>query len=567
MMDYDGAGTVARLRTCRRWVITASAVGLACVTGSPSAGIAIIKGPYLQKVAQTSIVVMWETDVAATGTVEYGPTAGYGWSATDSRSVTIHEVQVTGLTPDSLYHYRAVSGDASSSDATFQTAPPPGVPFRFAAYGDSQTYASEHQRVINRMVATAPRLVIHVGDMVTDGNAYSQWGPQFFAPAAPLIRNTPMALALGNHEHSSHWYYDFFSNPMDSGTEAWYEFRYGDARFVCLDTNQTHTSGSAQYNWLHSTLAEPTDAIWTFVYFHHPPYTSGSHSPHTTVQVHLVPLFEQYGVDIVFNGHCHDYERSLKDGVTYIVTGGGGGLLGPVRIRPNPYQVYARSIHHHCVIDIDGGRLTCRGVRADNGDEFDEFTLTRTTATTSPTLSSGWHLISLPFEPEDPDPAVVFAGISINQALFRYDTTNKGYVGYLAGDPGGLFGPVASGVGYWLDVTEPHAISYQGIQTATTQTIPLAPDGWTLIGHPFLSAVPLSAVEVHHPGLGETKGLLAAKQAGWIELPWYYYDSTARGYQLCGLESWHGDDWLRPWQGYWVAAGPDTVQLRVPAPE
>lgn len=365
---------------CRTWLVVAVTAGFLCLAGAQSWAAAIIKGPYLQRATQTSMVIMWETDVAGTGRVEFGPSAQYGWAAADDRTVTIHEVEIAGLVANSLYHYRATSGDASSSDGIFWTAPAPGAPFRFAAYGDTRSQPAEHRRVINRIIASRPRLVIHAGDIVGNGNSYEEWQTQFFDPAAPLIRKIPMALTLGNHENNSHWYYDFCSNPMGSGNEAWYTFRYSDARFICLDSNQSYDAESAQHEWLEATLAEPTDAIWTFVFFHHPPYTSGGHSPNRGVQEHLVPLFERYGVDIVFNGHCHNYERSVNNGVVYIVTGGGGAPLASVKQGAYPSQVYAESLYHHCLIEINGARLTCRGVRADNGDEFDEFTLTRAPA-------------------------------------------------------------------------------------------------------------------------------------------------------------------------------------------
>jgi 3',5'-cyclic AMP phosphodiesterase CpdA len=323
---------------------------------------------------------MWETDVACAGRVEYGPGARHGAVATDDRNVTIHEVAVDGLMANSLYHYRVVSGDAASDDCMFRTAPPPGVRFRFAAYGDTRSQPAEHARVVKRIIASRPRLVIHAGDIVGNGNNYDEWKREFFDPAAPLISRIPMALALGNHENNSHWYYDFCSNPTDSGSEAWYTFRFGDARFICVDSCQDYGAGSKQCRWLEETLAAPTDAIWTVVYFHHPPYASGGHKGNDKVAQHLSPLFERYDVDIVFNGHCHNYERSVNNGVVYVTTGGGGAPLAGVNNHPNPHQVYAESLYHHCVIDIDGGRLTCRGVRADNGEEFDEFTLTRTPA-------------------------------------------------------------------------------------------------------------------------------------------------------------------------------------------
>jgi len=553
-------------KASHRWVAVAIAAGLLSLAGARSWAVTIIKDPYLQQVTQTSIVVMWETDTATTGTVEYGPTAAYGWSATDASTATIHEVEITGLTPDSLYHYRAISGDATSSDSTFRTAPPPGVPFRFVAYGDTRTQISEHQQVINRIIASAPRLVLHTGDIVEDGRDYWRWEAEFFDPAASLMSNTPMALALGNHENNSHWYYDFFSNPTDSGTEAWYKFRYGDARFICVDTCQTYTTGSAQHNWLQSTLAQATDAIWTFVYFHHPPYTSGGHTGNTTVQTHLVPLFEQYDVDIVFNGHCHNYERSLKDGVYYIVTGGGGAPLAPVDQYDNPYRLYAERVYHHCVIDIDAGTLTCRGVRASNGSEFDQFTITKLITATSPTLSPGWHLISLPYEPQDPDPEVVFAGIPIDHALFRYATDTKSYVTYTTGDPGGTFGPADAHLGYWLHLTEPTVISYDAIRRDTPQYIDLPWAGWTLVGHPRDTVTAFDAMRIRNETTGSTYTLVVARAVDWISLPLYTYDPAVGGYLSVSSEPWRHASEFQPWSGYWIATNRDDLAMVVPAP-
>lgn len=548
-------------RSFRHWLAIALAAGVIIVAAAPSWAMAIIKGPYLQKVTQTSIVVMWETDTAATGTVEYGPTTAYGWTATDPQTATIHEVQITGLSPDSLYHYRASSPGATSSDYTFQTAPPPGVPFRFAAYGDTRSQPSQHQAVINRIVASAPRLVLHSGDLVADGNNYSGWQTEFFGPAWPLMRNTPMATSLGNHENDSHWYYDFFSNPMDSGNEGWYTFRYGDARFIALNTCKTYSTGSAQYNWFLSTVSAPTDAIWTFVFFHHPPYASGGHTGDTGVQTYLVPLCEQYNVDIVFNGHCHNYERSVKSGVVYITTGGGGAPLADVDTYYNPYRVYAESLYHHCVIDIDGKDLTCWGVRKSDGSTFDQFTLSKVITATSPPLSVGWNLISLPLPPEDPDPATVFAGINIEGQLYRWVPEERRYAAYLSANPSD-FGEAQAGVGYWLYLDTSQTISYVATGSSV-DTISLPAAGWSMIGHPRTTATPMGAFSVRDEIGGTTLSLVAAWETGWIALPMYAYQPTG-GYLTVGFEPWRNLSTMEPWQGRWIATNQDTLSLLAP---
>lgn len=75
--------------------------------------------------------------------------------------------------------------------------------------------------------------------------------------------------------------------------------------------------------------------------------------------------FEKYGVDIVFNGHDHTYERSFHNGVWYVVTGGGGAPRYAVNVKPNPFQIYAESTLHFCKLRIDGERLAFEMIRAD----------------------------------------------------------------------------------------------------------------------------------------------------------------------------------------------------------
>jgi hypothetical protein len=78
-----------------------------------------------------------------------------------------------------------------------------------------------------------------------------------------------------------------------------------------------------------------------------------------------IDAFEQYGVDIVFNGHDHHYERSLNNDIWYIVTGGGGAPQRAVNQKPNPYQVYAEKTLHFCKLSINGSQLTFEMIRAD----------------------------------------------------------------------------------------------------------------------------------------------------------------------------------------------------------
>ena len=345
-----------------------------------AAALSMVKGPYLQRVTTSRIVIMWQTSVPSDSRVDYGTVRPYPSSRYDATPREIHEIQLTGLGQDMLYYYR-VSSQAgaevvTSADSTFRTAPAMGTPFRFVVYGDSRTDATAHAAVIQGIIASAPRFVLHTGDFCTDGTNAAQWQSDFFLPAEPLIQSTPLFPCKGNHEDGSDLYYQYFATPVGGGSygESWYSFDYGDCHFAVLNTNKDFAPGSAQYTWLANDL-QTTAAEWRFVVQHHPAYSSGNHGGHSGVQTYLVPLYEAYRVDAVFAGHDHDYERSYKNGVYYLVTGGGGAPLYPVNVNANPYQQYATTTYHHCVVDLSGATATITAHHND-GSVFDSVTLT-----------------------------------------------------------------------------------------------------------------------------------------------------------------------------------------------
>ena len=99
---------------------------------------------------------------------------------------------------------------------------------------------------------------MHTGDLVSDGDSYTDWSTQFFAPAAELIANTPFFPVLGNHENDAPYYYDYFSLP---GNEQYYAITYGPARIIGLDTNADFSPSSAQYAWLVDELQSAPYAV------------------------------------------------------------------------------------------------------------------------------------------------------------------------------------------------------------------------------------------------------------------------------------------------------------------
>lgn len=352
---------------------------------------AIIKGPYLQDVTTGGIRVRWETDAGTDSRVDYGLTASYGEYISGTYSTPLpdsgtylHEIPVAGLTTETTYHYKVSTAGLSSSDHTFRSAVEPTTPFRFAAYGDNRSDPTAHELIADAILASQPQFVLNSGDVVESGADYAQWRDQFFFPARDLFYDIPFYVGVGNHEGFSHWVTDFIYYPA---SDRWWSFDFGNAHYVILDTNSAYTSGSAQYSWLVSDLSG-TSKEWVFACFHHPPYSSGGHGGEPDVQSYLVPLFETYGVDMVFSGHDHLYERSSKAGIAYIVTGGGGAPLSDPDQTTNPYQIYAEKTYHFCTVDISGGSLQFYA-RDSDGTTFDELSIVHTpTPTMTPTPTS-----------------------------------------------------------------------------------------------------------------------------------------------------------------------------------
>ncbi|MFO8036495.1 MAG: metallophosphoesterase family protein [Anaerolineales bacterium] len=318
---------------------------------------------YLQNVTQESITIMWETPRNPIWSkLRYRLVGDTTWiEKIFSEENTIHEIPLMGLVPKTTYEYQ-VSLDGSSQwrpsrPAVFSTAPDASHAFRVAVYGDTRTQVEQHREVVKSMLKNEPDILLHTGDLVASGRNYADWGEQFFRPLADLIAQIPCYPTLGNHEYNGSekmWYYDFFSLP---GNEQWYAFTYGCARFVVLDSNVDFSPGSPQRSWLMKEFKSPGygNSKWQIVLLHHPPYTSGAHpGDERPVADYLVPLFEEHGVDMVFSGHNHHYERSFKGGIYYIVSGGGGAPLYDFPNRSqNPYSQVRISVYHHTTLDVN----------------------------------------------------------------------------------------------------------------------------------------------------------------------------------------------------------------------
>jgi hypothetical protein len=319
---------------------------------------AIKKGPYLQSVAQGSVTIVWETDSASGGKVNWGETPQYGNVATQSGSNAMHAVEITGLNPGTTYYYM-VEGD--SKGGSFVTAPLPSQPFSFVVYGDNRSNQGDHQSVVDAIMTEAPALLLNSGDLVEAGSDSGLW-QTFFDVEKELLRGACMFPAVGNHELT--WdptiqlYLKWFYLPQSpSGGEKYYSFDYGNTRFVVLNSNDLALT-TTQKNWLTQELtsasADP-DIEHVFTMMHHGPYSAGNHGDNFSAKTAIVPVLKQFSVDMTFAGHDHSYERGEVDGLRYIVSGGGGAPL--YSVGKGSGTITSEKTLHYVVFEVNGPRV------------------------------------------------------------------------------------------------------------------------------------------------------------------------------------------------------------------
>jgi len=311
--------------------------------------------PYLQAVTTNSIYVCVECSTADTVTVNYGTSPGFGLSvktaiiSTTGGGTYVHKIMLINLTANTLYYYQAVQGTSTSTMSSFHSAVLPGTNFRFLAFGDCRTNTTPHGQISANMLAANGLFSVYVGDYCVD-DGYATWKNEFFiANELALDAQVPFMSVPGNHENwgpnDKAWVY----NPsVNSGTQDYYSFDYGDIHFVCINNYVDYTVGGAQYNFVMSDLTSTTRR-WKIVVFHEPAYSYGGHGSNTTMQTWCTNVFIPKGVDMVINGHNHFYQHCLANGLHHFVLGGGGAPL----YTPSSGTYLVKSVQSYCYGVLD----------------------------------------------------------------------------------------------------------------------------------------------------------------------------------------------------------------------
>ncbi len=365
----------------------------------------VTRGPYLQLGTSTSVVVRWRTDVPAPSRVEYRAEAGGPvYQVGGEAAVRDHEVAISGLSPAGSYLYalsdaRLPSGLGSpAGEIPFHTSPEPGsdVAVRIWAIGDSGAANADARAVRDayRSFAAGDRaadLWLMLGDNAYPRGTEDQYQAAVFDTYPEELATMVLWPTLGNHDGLSADaatgtgpYFDLFTLPrageaggLASGTEAYYSFDYGPVHFVCLDSYDLDRSlAGAMLTWLDADLAATLEP-WIIAYWHHPPYSKGSHDSDTEARLaemreNALPILERHGVDLVLGGHSHAYERSVLLDSHYgpsttlapamVLDGGDGDPAGDgAYAKPS-----ARGGHQGAVYAVDGSSSELGGGALDH---------------------------------------------------------------------------------------------------------------------------------------------------------------------------------------------------------
>ena len=343
-------------------VLCLAAMSAAALCAAPK----VVGGPYVVNATSRGATVAW--------IVESEQVKWHAPGAADKMapSLRMEYSGITGLQPNTRYDY-----EAGGRKGWFKTAPTGAEPFRFVLYGDVRTRHDVHRRVIAAILKNGvPDLVVHSGDLVENGQDSALWAT-FFDIERDLLSQTAFFPSLGNHERNSDEFYDFFHTRL-----PYYSFNWGNAHFAVIDSDVANVSTSKiardafwaqQTKWLEEDLAANQKADYRFVLAHHAPFTAVERrqgdNPHMTA---LTPMFEKQRVTAGLFGHDHNYQHYLKNGVHYVVSGGGGAPLYDVN-KPDPAITQkVVSIENFVSVSVNGKIAKVQAIDI-NGNVLEEF--------------------------------------------------------------------------------------------------------------------------------------------------------------------------------------------------
>ncbi len=329
-------------------------------------------GPYLMSPSSTSMSVMWRTLEATDSLVHFGKDEALDRQVGQLAAVTVHEIVLDGLEPDTRYTYQVESGGAKSQIHHFTTAPDPAQPVRFAHFSDNQNGPEVFAQHVTAMAAWGPDLLVGSGDHVQAGLEEPLWKEQLFGPGRGLFHEVPLQLAMGNHEENSPFYYDLMSNPHPADHPEWeslYGFRFGNTYFLMINTNyflcpigEVELPDGQRMREL-AESPEAQSATWRIALGHENAVSECwgdgdcGYDGTLCVRNYVVPMLADRGFHFYLSGHTHAYERGQVGNLVHLIAGGGGGSLD-AWCKDWPQTGVVHTAHHH--LRFEAGCQTLR---------------------------------------------------------------------------------------------------------------------------------------------------------------------------------------------------------------
>jgi len=328
--------------------------------------------PYLQTPTPVSVYISWHSIDTAFTKVRYG-LSGTNLDQVKTGSFQNisgkywHTVKLAGLTPDTRYYYRCISGTDSSAVYPFRSEPLPGTAgrhIRFVIFGDSR-YNDTIPSILGQLCLNVQQtlqtkygtvwfdsvnLVMHTGDIVWTGRDIDRFQTEYFNKIANLSCSLPFMVAIGNHEHESAFYFDYmkYEDFTDSAVartaynERFYSFEIAGCKFVVLNSNEKIIGAPIQKTWLNKVLTE-SDADpginLVFTFAHHPWHTEiWTEGNNDSVDIVFYREFVKFYKMVQYSyGHAHDFEKgaivdtnsqnTVMHDFRTVLAGGGGAEL------------------------------------------------------------------------------------------------------------------------------------------------------------------------------------------------------------------------------------------------
>lgn len=346
-----------------------------------------------EKTFNASVTIMWQTCNKETGDAVYYDTethenilefanvsVGFNFTYEEATGY-LHVVQLNNLKNDTLYYFQCGGKVGGWSEIrAFRTAPTYPKDFSFCIAGDSQDISlgyEEPYEITRLMMEQNPDFVVHLGDIVDRGSIPNDWNFWFDHMHEDFINSgnltVPIIPVVGNHEdlvrdhfqpRTGQWfnqsdnYINLFALPNN---EQWYYQDWGNLRIIVLNSDANNSEILEQKEWLNEILEDTPEEMSKIACYHHHAYSSRIRAENWTKVQEWIPVFDKYHVNLAFNGHIHNYQRTkpmfngtivsdYSQGTMYIGTGGWGSHHGKYNERG--YSANGFSDYHFVRVDV-----------------------------------------------------------------------------------------------------------------------------------------------------------------------------------------------------------------------